>query len=176
MNIVLTSDFKGYWNVSENKFGTEDFELYIQMYQVEILKDLLGCSLYDLFVADLLEVDGRDIPQSAIYLDIYNEICNENLTSLCCSCTKHKSYGMVDMLKSMIRFYWLRDMKYKQTISGTSVMDSENSIVIKSLHYNLTNNINRGTESYRSIQCYIEDNKTNYETYEGIKKEYTSWI
>ena len=76
----------------------------------------------------------------------------------------------------MIRYYWLRDQKYKQTVSGTAVMDSENSVIIKSLHYNLTNNINRGIKSYQSIQCYIGDNKTNYETYEGIKKEYSSWI
>ncbi len=177
LNIVLTSDFKGYWNVSENKFGIDDFELYVQMYQVQILKDLLGCELYDLFIADLLpDADNRDVPQTPIYLDIYNEICSENLTSLCCSCTSHSSYGMIDLLKSMIRYYWLRDQKYKQTVSGTAVMDSENSVIIKSLHYNLTNNINRGIKSYQSIQCYIGDNKTNYETYEGIKKEYSSWI
>jgi len=158
-----------------NKFGEEDFEEYIQSYTPEILKDLLGWDLYDLFIADLLpDGDGRDVPQSPAYINIYEPI-DIDAFNLCCK-DRMQSYGMVDMLKSMIRFYWLRDMKYKQTVSGTSVMDSENSVVIKSLHYGLTKQYNRGIESYQSIQCYIEKNDAIYPTYNGSTKNLTSWL
>ena len=80
------------------------------------------------------------------------------------------------MLKSMIRFYWLRDQKYKQTVSGTSVMDSENSVVIKSTHYGLTRQFNRGIESYQSIQCYINNNLTTYPDFNGCNKNKMSWV
>ena len=83
---------------------------------------------------------------------------------------------MVDMLKSMIRFYWLRDQKYKQTVSGTSIMDSENSVVIKSLHYGLTKQYNRGIESYNAIQCYIENKLKTYPKYKGKCKAFAGWL
>jgi len=178
MNLILTSDFVGRWNVSSNKFEEEDFQDYINSYTDDIMNDLLGCNLYTLFNADLLtDPDGRDVPQSVEYLNIYNAICDDSLSLCCCgNSVPLTSYGMQDMLKSMIRFYWLRDQKYKQTISGTSIMDSENSVVIKSLHYGLTRQFNRGIESYQSIQCYIENNKITYPTYSGKCKELTSWL
>lgn len=174
--LLLNSDFTGRWNVSNNKFGEQDFEDYMLELQPEILKDLMGCSLYSLFEADLvLEPSGRYVPQSLVFLDIYDEICTTNTTSPCCV-NDHKSYGMVDMLKCMIRFYWLRDQKYKQTISGTSVMDSENSVVIKSTHYGLTKQFNRGIESYQAIQCYIHKHEDDYPKYSPSKKELATWL
>ena len=177
-NFILKSDFKGRWNVSLNKFGEEDLEQYIESYEEDILKDLLGCELYPVFLADCVaDADGRLIPQSPEYLAIYDEICDTDLSTCCCGKDVNlESYGMVDMLKSMIRFYWLRDQKYKQTVSGTSVMDSENSVVIKSLHYGLIKQFNGGMESYQSIQCYIENNKTTYPLYKGKCKSFIGWI
>ena len=177
MNLVLTSDFKGRWNVSMNKFGEDDFQDYIDSWTTDLMTDLLGCEMLPNFEADLLpDADGRDVPQSAIYLNFYNAICDSDLVSCCCGSYALHSYGMVDMLKSMIRFYWLRDQKYKQTVSGTSVMDSENSVVIKSTHYGLTRQFNRGIESYQSIQCYINNNKTTYPDYNGCNKNKMSWV
>lgn len=178
MSLILESDFVGRWNVSSNKFEMEDFEDYIESFTNDIMTDLLGCNLYPLFQADLLtDPDGRSVPQSPEYLVIYNALCDETLSLCCCgNSVPLTSYGMVDLLKSMIRFYWLRDQKYKQTISGTSIMDSENSVVIKSLHYGLTRQYNRGIESYQSIQCYIENNKTTYPTYSGKCKSLSSWL
>ena len=177
-SFILKSDFTGRWNVSLNKFGEEDLEMYIQSFEKEILTDLLGCELYPLFVADCVaDADDRLIPQSPEYVAIYDEICDDALSTCCCGKDTHmESYGMVDMLKSMVRFYWLRDQKYKQTVSGTSVMDSENSVVIKSLHYGLTKQYNRGIESYKSIQCYIENNSTTYPTYKGRCKSFAGWL
>jgi hypothetical protein len=175
INIVLKEDFVGRWNVSMNKFGEEDFEDYIQSYSNEILLDLLGRELFDLFIADLTtDPSGHQVPTTQIYIDIFEAI-DISSNDLCCK-DKQQSWGMVDMLKCMIRFYWLRDMKYKQTISGTSVMDSENSVVIKSLHYGLTKQYNRGVESYQTIQCYIEKNSTDYPTFDGTIREITSWL
>jgi len=174
---ILISDLKGRWNVSLNKYGEDDLELYIQSFEKEILTDLLGCELYALFIADCVaDADGRLIPVSPEYIIIYEEICDTlSLISPCCDSGK-MSYGMTDMLKSIIRFYWLRDQKYKQTVSGTSVMDSENSVVIKSLHYGLTKQYNRGVESYQSIQCYIINNESTYPTYSGNKKSLSGWL
>lgn len=178
MNLILISDFTGRWNVSLNKFGEDDLQEYIDSYTNEIMRDLLGCELMTLFSLDLVaDVDGRDVPQTAIYIDIYAKICDDTLLTCCCGCdTNMDSYGMIDMLKSMIRFYWLRDQKYKQTVSGTSVMDSENSVVIKSTHYGLTKQYNRGIESYQAIQCYIDNNSTDYETYNGKCKSLVGWL
>jgi|ETNmetMinimDraft_25_1059894.scaffolds.fasta_scaffold04160_11 hypothetical protein len=175
---ILIDDLKGRWNVSLNKYGEEDLEMYIQSFEVDILKDLLGCELYPLFLADCVpDADDRLIPVSPEYIEIYEEICDEALSTCCCGHeTFMESYGMIDMLKSMIRFYWLRDQKYKQTVSGTSVMDSENSVVIKSLHYGLTKQYNRGIESYKAIQCFIESNKPTYPTYKGHCKSFAGWL
>jgi hypothetical protein len=174
--LLLNKDFTGRWNVSNNKFGEQDFEDYMEQLQPEILKDLMGCSLYALFEADLVaQPDGRYVPQSLEFLNIYDEICTTNTLTTCCT-DKHKSYGMVDMLKCMIRFYWLRDQKYKQTVSGTSIMDSENSVVIKSTHYGLTKQFNRGIESYHSIQCYMHKHESDYPKYSPTKKELATWL
>jgi len=175
IDIVLKDDFVGRWNVSMNKLGETDFEDYIQSYSNEILLDLLGKELFDLFIADLTtDISGHQVPQTPIYIDIFNPI--DIVTNNLCCTNKAQSFGIVDMLKCMIRFYWLRDMKYKQTISGTSVMDSENSVVIKSIHYGLTKQFNRGIESYQIIQCYIEKNSLSYPTFEGRIKQLTSWL
>lgn len=177
-NFILKSDFVGRWNVSLNKFEEDDFQHNIDSYESEIFNDLLGCELYPLFLADCVaDADNRLIPQSPDYLIIYNALCEDSLSLCCCgNPVPLTSYGIVDMLKSMVRFYWLRDQKYKQTISGTSIMDSENSVVIKSTHYGLNNQLNRGIESYKSIQCYIENNKTTYPTYSGKCKSLSSWL
>lgn len=182
MALLLTEDFTGRYNVSLNKFEENDLMLYISDIQDIWLTDLLGCDLKALFDADLVaDSEGRDVPQSAEYLAIYNAICDDDLTC-CCNYygtiidKKVKSYGMLDLFKSITRFYFLRDQKYKQTISGTVVSDNENSTVIKSLHYGLTKQYNKGVESYQAIQCYINKNKNTYPTYKGCNKNFLSWL
>ncbi len=66
------SDFTGKYKISKNCYDEEVLQSYIDQYEDLFMCKLLGSDLYELFKADL---DINNVPQSAIYLLIYNAFC-----------------------------------------------------------------------------------------------------
>ena len=64
----------------------------------------------------------------------------------------------------------------KSVASGQVQMDSENSTMASAAVFGAYEKYNRGVETYRAIQRYICENMSDYPTFNGIRKEFASWL
>ncbi len=167
LNISPSNFQSGPVCIATNVYTESELQDYIDKYEEEILIDLLGCDLYNLFVADL--VSG--VPQTQIYLDIYNKFCIDEDY-----CHIWKSEGMVKMLEYMIFFYYVRDQKVKQSNEGNVVSMAEASRESTFTESNIYRNYNQGIKSYCAIQWYICDNSNDYPDFNGQIKKKTTWL
>ena len=180
------SDFTGYYKISLNKFETPELQEFIDMLEVEVLQELLGCELYDEFIADL-DVDNN--PQSAQFIAIFNEFC---IDDTCISSTyydevlypysntfyfknvQRKSEGMVEMLKGFIFWAYVNEQKYKNTVTGQIVNDNETSREVMASEFQdfTAKRYNKAIDTYKNIQWYICDNDEDYTAdFNGLRKD-----
>ena len=169
---VNTSDFSGVKNISQNSFTKKDLDLYITEFEVEYLQNLLGCELYDLFIADL---DPDNLPQSQRFIDIFYPFCIDEANSFFCH-YQLKSKGIVEMLKCFIYWEFVSNQKYVDTITGIIVENNENSRETKYGETQIYKIYNKAITSYRAIQKYIYDNSTSYPEFNGIFKDKNTWF
>jgi hypothetical protein len=167
--IVNSADFTGKHRVSTNMFS--ELDAYINRYETRYLIDLLGKPLFDLFVADLV----MQVPQSAEYLAIYNQLDYDNLIGCECASRLNYSYGLKDMLLGFIYFDYMRDTKYKPTSTGVVANQYEVSREVSASGDNLYSRYNESVSSYRTIRNYIINNSATYPTFKGVCKDYASW-
>jgi hypothetical protein len=147
-------------------------ELEAMIVDVEdnVLQMLLGCELYDLFIADLT-VGTPQVPQTQIYLNIFNKFCIDDSM-----CGQQRSKGMKDLLEAFVYFDWHRYNLNKSVSTGMVRGDSENSNLVSPEAFGIYDKYNRGVESYRAIQQYISDNSSVYPTFNGNRLNYASSI
>ena len=164
MGILIDSeDFTGKHAIAQNSFTSIDD--YITRYEKEYLISLLGAELYDLFVADLT----AQVPGSAIYLSLYN--------------VKHSDYGgqviysrgMKEMLLGFVYFEYVREEKFRPTISGIRTNASEISREVGFDEFNLNARHNEAVSTFEAIQWYIDQNRSDYPTYNGQCKRRAHW-
>ncbi len=167
MSIVQASDFAGKYNISQNVHTVKDLDLYIERYEKVYLIDLLGCELYELFIADLTATTPQT-SQNSPYTEIFNEFCIDD------ECKIIKSEGIKQMLIDFIYFEYVRDQNYKNTISGTVKSNTEVSELVSPTF--LDTIFNEAIETYWAIQFFICENSIDYPTYNGQYKRKTSWI
>lgn len=167
MAIVQTSDFVGEYKVSQSRFT--ELAKYITKYEKQYLVKLLGSDLYDLFIADLT-VTTPQTPQTAIYQSIFNSFKQDENNCIVFS------EGIKQMLIMFIYFHYVRDMQNYNTIAGSVTNVNENSNASGYNGYNLIESYNDAIDTYRSIQWYIEENKSDYPDYNGQFIDYTSGI
>ena len=123
-SIVNIDCFKGYYDLSTNKYSLVDLQSYIDQYEEYYLCKLLGNELRDLLLLDLL--DG--VPQDPEYLEWFNPFCKED--TCCGSCYEIQSQGVKKMLTGFIYYHFLKDDNYRHTITGGVVSKNENSEVL----------------------------------------------
>jgi hypothetical protein len=152
--------------IATNKHTEDGLQEYIDKFEVDYLQDLLGCELYDLFVADLL----NGVPQTQIYIDIYEPFCKDD------NCGRWRSEGIVKMVEKFIFWKYTRDQKVKNTNTGNIVNSNEVSREAEFSESRIYTVYNEGICSYDAIQWYICDNLTDYPTFKGIIKKKTSWL
>jgi len=177
MSFLQPSDFKGLVSQSKNEFTTPKIKLYIDEYEPEYLQDLLGCDMYDDFVADLIPTPAvpTSVPQDPKFLAIFNAFCfDEGLGTGC----QYKSVGIKEMLKFFIFWEYARDNQQEFAIAGATKNAFSNSELVALSHTRLYRNYNKGIETYKAIQWYICDNRENYDydNYNGQFKDYTDWL
>jgi len=181
MIILSTSDFqergKFYIPFNTNLCGSvQELQAYIDRYEKRYLLDLLGCELTELFIADL--VDG--IPQSAIYISLYNEICvdlSRSISSHCnCNAERIISRGMKSMLMGFIFFEYMRDQPNAKGLTGVNKQKAENATMVPFGTWGISEYYNESIEDYKNIHYYIYENKEFYHQYNGIKKNTTSTL
>lgn len=161
---VKDTDFKGKYTIAKNTYT--DIDSYITRYEEGYLKTLLGSVLYGLFK---VSIDVNGVPTDPIYKFIYDPFSiDEN------HC-QHESRGIKDMLIGYIYFEYIRDQKYKNTVSGTVKGQPENSSDPGFDQSNIYSRYNEAVKTYQQIQWYICKNKTTYPTYNGAKKTLAHW-
>lgn len=163
-NILDITDFSSGQNqINHNGYANSNLQWYIDKYEREYLIDLLGVTLYNLFVADL----SGGVPQSAIYEDIYNPIAtvigDENLVNR----------GMKEMIKGFVYFHYVRDDMFKQTPTGAESSKSDNSTGVTLTSLNIQGRINNSVDDYKVIREYIRENETDYPTFLGVDLDYS---
>ena len=155
-DIIQLTDFEsGEYTIPQDCYS--DIQPYLDKYEKKYLIELLGCELYDLFIADL--VGG--VPQTQIYIDIYNEICEDEGSAIV------RSEGMKIMLIEIVYFYIVRDLAVKKSSSGVGFNVNEVTDGPTYSGFNIVEAFNEGVKNYRVIQWYICDNSTDYPDYNG---------
>ena len=70
--IVATGDFTGKFALSKGMYNVADYQAYIDKYEPQYLKELLGVELYDEFIIDLTL--GGGVPTEALFLTIFEPL------------------------------------------------------------------------------------------------------
>lgn len=171
---LLPSDFeKGFYKIASNCHTEYDLQDYIDKYEKCYLIDLLGCDLYNLFVADLdlPTAPPTPVPLSLRFLEIYNAFCVDDPNQ--CDAV-WESEGMIDMLKGFVYFHYVRDYKFQTSQTGTIVNNNEVSREANNLELQngVSERFNRAQGSYWSIRRYIIDKgDVIYPEFNGRKME-----
>lgn len=172
MAILEPSDFteNPTYNIALTSTTEKELPALIDQIEKDNLQELLGCELYTLFIADLTP-ETPETPQTQLYKDIFEAFCKDNVL-----CGIQRSFGIRDMLMGLVYFAWHNYTYTQDTASGMRKIDAENSSVASPDGSGLYNKYNRGIKSYNAIQWFILDNPTIYPKFEGIRKEFTSFI
>lgn len=163
-NILNISDFSSGINIiRHNGYQDTTLQWYIDKYERKYLIDLLGVTLYDLFVADI----SGGVPTTPIYTDIFEPIAtviqDENLVNR----------GMLEMLKGLVYFHYVRDDMFKQTPTGAKSVKSDNSTSVTLTSMNIQERFNDSVDDYKVIQEYIRENSVDYPTFLGKDLKYS---
>lgn len=170
MSILVTSDFStGEFRIPKDCFS--DLQTYIDRYEKFYLVRLLGAELYDLFIADLTALPSPQVPQSAIYLAIFNPFQIDD-TNDCLRISE----GIKEMLIEFVYFHFMRDIGVKKKIGGVYMTQIETGTNIGYNGFNLVEGYNKGVKNYKEIQWYICEYDTDYPTENMQLLEYTSGI
>lgn len=161
-SIVQLSDFlTGDFKIAQNRLTQSDLQVFIDQREREYLVKLLGAELYGLFYADL---SGDPLtPDTEIYQTIF-EAGEWDLPYPIIS------NGIRYMLQGAIYFHYVRDNNMYHTITGQVSNNNENSnaeVKDKGAQV-LVQKYADAMKTYDSIQCYINDNLSDYPTFNGI--------
>lgn len=142
---------------------TDDFKAVIDRLEEEILQDLLGKELYDLFIADLDTGSFPQVPQDARFTAIFDKFHQDDPFYL-------RSEGMIRMLQAMIWFEWMKQTGMQNTPVGAVRNEFENSTNLSANAANMEMTHNRGIRTFLSILDFIILDQTTYPEYSGRSK------
>lgn len=168
---VTTEDFESGEFLISNKSDTTHLQSIIDRVEVEALQDLLGKTLYDLFIADLNTTPSPQIPQDARFTAIYDPIYEDETIRI-------RSEGFIAMLKMLIWFEFVKTTWKENTPVGIVSNASENSKQLRPSQAGIEGTYNRGIKSFHAVLDYIIINSSTYPEYEGKGKarNFISWL
>jgi hypothetical protein len=121
MSITLTSDFTGEVNISKNKFTVADLQAYVDRVEEDVLKCLLGDTLYITFKADSF---GNDTGSRDRFKELLNGL---EYTNPMDSRYTIDYTGLKRMLRLFIYAEYLPEQVYQNTIIGEVEGSSRNA-------------------------------------------------
>ena len=167
LNITYDDFGKGKFELHHGMYEQTKIQAYIDKYERQYLVKLLGVDLFNLFVADLV----AGVPQSAIYLKIYNPFEYDNV-----NCYVYISEGMIDMIKGFVYYQYLKDLTNTVAVSGNVRPMGENSENVSKLNSMIYTRYNDSVRTYKKIQKYICDFNSDYLQYNGIGISTAYWL
>ena len=144
------TDFTGKYEISTGMYDNDRLQDYIDRYEVKYLRQLLGVSMYNEFIADL---DANNVPLSPNYLKLYYAFA-EDITPY----TLLESDGLIDMLKGFIYFEYYKDLVNLATPYGGVKPNAENSTIVGTTSTTMYNRYNEAIKTYKAINHYIHLN------------------
>ena len=121
MSITLTSDFTGEVNISKNKFTVTDLQAYIDRVEEDVLKKMLGDTLYLTFKADSF---GNDAGSRDRFKELLNGL---EYTDPSDSAYTIDYVGLKRMLRLFVYAEYLPEQAYQNTIIGEVEGSSRNA-------------------------------------------------
>lgn len=165
---VNTSDFAtGEILISQSNDSEQNLEVYIDTQELEILQELFGKTLYDLFIADL---DVNNEPQTQRFIDVFDPFYDDSDVVAGWCCGSSRSEGIKKMLKRFIYFQFTRDQEFIATSTGTVTSTRDNARTAKGPEYGLTGKYNIAVNSYQAIARKMILDSATYPEYKGISK------
>jgi len=171
MSLTKYTDYIGFHQIAKGGNNDEKIQTYIDEIEPTMLRDLLGNTLYDLFIADIDPITNK--PVTARFLSLYDAFSID--VSLGSGC-QERSLGMVEMLKGFVYYSFVGDSDYFNTISGNVKNQFSNSLGVSYIQLGLTERYNLGLQTYNVIQWYICENSATYPEYNGLNKDVASWL
>lgn len=171
MSLVLPTDF-----AVRDKFyiplGTKDeagLQATIDRVEREYLSRMFGKELYDLFIADLVtDSEGRGVPASARFLTVYDALMYQDENSCL-----FQTDGMVEMVKGLVYFIYIKDRVHLLTTNGIKTTDSENANNANGISMDINHRYNDGIEAYKVLQDYMyNEDPDTYPEYDGVYEAY----
>ena len=166
---VQASDFSvGELKLARGQFSEPDLQNTIDRLEPSILKDLLGCDLYDLFTTDWDPVTKTF--STARFTDLYNAFCEDD------NCGQVRSKGMKEMLKYFVWYEYISEQAFQNRVTGERKQDAENSTRAKFDEFAPFTKYNEAIDTYWAIQWFMCENSSTYPEENSLKKEKVSWL
>lgn len=153
MSITLTSDFTGEVNISKNKFTVADLQAYIDRVEEDVLKKMLGDTLYLTFKADSF---GNDAGSR----DRFKELLNGLEYADPSDSTYTIDYiGLKRMLRLFVYAEYLPEQVYQNTIIGEVEGSSRNAFntLITKVNETAEDRQRIAVDLYDAAQRFISD-------------------
>jgi len=157
MALITTTDFtSGITRIARPNYDGSNLQDVIDLALEEILRDLMGDKLYNLYEADL---NGSGNPQTQKYIDLVDGVTYED-------CNGHETIyeGLKQMMKYFIFSRYKEEGIYQDVSTGQVRQASD--VSEKSEWYNVSNEIKRfhdkGVLLYNQAIKYIYNHQNTY--------------
>jgi hypothetical protein len=169
--IIKTTDFVGFQGLAQSINTTPVLQAYIDLYEKRYLMWLLGETLGNLFIADL--VNG--VPQTQRFIDLFNSFDKQNTFdnwNFCwdydCNYQNRKgmrhSDGIKQILLNCVFYHYVTDTDAQHTQSSVQQSQSDTSKNADAWRFG-ERRFNTGLDSWEDIRWFILINKTIYPEY-----------
>jgi hypothetical protein len=160
MSFIATTDFLGDLKISQNSKETADLQYYIDQTQERVLRNLLGDTEYNLFIADLVS----EVPQTQKWIKFLNGFTWENDSEYVNNYT-----GIKQFLRYFTYFEYVRNLNAKATTVGIQFANAENSLQATQIQANVVTEqrYNKGVQLYQEatkMLLYYEKRTEIYTT------------
>lgn len=160
MSFISTFDFLGDIKISQNSKESADLQSYIDQTQERVLRDLLGDTEYNNFIADLIS----EVPQTQKWIKFFNGFTWQNDDEY-----DNNYTGIKQFLRYFTYFEFVRNLNAKTTTVGIQFADAENSLQATQIQSNVVTEqrFNKGVELYHSatkMLLYYEERTESYTT------------
>jgi len=170
MGIFLVStDFAtGDILLSQNDSQEINIQVTIDRMEVDILQDLFGSELYDLFISDL--AGTPEIPTTERFTDVFEPFLKDE------DCPRLKSDGILRMLKRFIWAEHVRNQPASNTAVGMVQSVEQNSKHLTPAQYGWSPKYNEAVYTYSAIQAFMIRESDIYPEFKGICKDLSGVI
>lgn len=157
-NIIQQSDFVGKYQLSQNDTIEDKLEDFIDQFYPDYVREILGATLGNLFIADL---DVSGVPTNPIYLEFYNPFEIDDGTII------RKSIGMKKIILGFLYYEIARDSNFFNSMSGNRATDGENSSFVN-MGDPFSTIFNLSVASAWAVQWYVDVHNPNGNDYSSF--------